>query len=83
MEFTAMGLEIIVTNADGHTGRGELMMKVAGKPTRTKLDRRFIEAALSNVKEDTVSLEWKDDFSPVVLKAANYTGIIMPIRTGN
>lgn len=63
------------------TASDSLAVKYDGKDFAITLNPDYVLDVLNALDDDEVHLEFTDDLSPFVIKADNFLGVIMPMRT--
>lgn len=79
LAFDGRGLEITQVGKQG-TARRQMEAR-STTPLQIKLDQKYINNVLRGLSDDEVRVEYVDGMSPVAIRAGQFTGVIMPLRT--
>lgn len=77
--FGENNLSLLARNGETAESVGEMPLKCKDKLT-VAFAPAFLDQALSALDEDEVRLSWIGDLDPLVLRAGDFTGVIMPMR---
>lgn len=82
LAFDKLTLALSSENPDVGASSDSVECDLSGESLTLGLNARYLIEALSALSCETVNLEMSGELDPVVIRAADYVGVIMPMRIG-